>query len=169
MKKKIVNVLFYSVLIFYLWFIFKNILFKYVSPFQLFQSDRYFYRNVNWIPFYDAFSGNFDSFDIFGNMIVFIPLGIYTAHFFSKKRYAFLVPMLLSVFFETSQYAFAIGAADTTDVITNTLGGALGVGVYYLLKLIFKSRERTKKGIAFLSFAVMIPVAGILVLIHAVN
>lgn len=169
MKKKLINGLFYGVFIFYLWFIFKNILFKLVSPFELFSLQRYFYRNVNWIPFYDAFSGNFDTLDIFGNFVVFIPLGVYTAYFFPKKRYAFLAPLLLSVFFEACQYLFAIGATDITDVMTNTLGGALGVGIYYLLKRIFKNRERIKSSIAFLSFAAMVPVTGILILLLVMN
>ena len=167
--KKIVNILFYSVFIFYLCFIFKNILFKYVSPLQLFVSERYFYRNVNWIPFYEAFTGNFDTFDIFGNLIVFLPAGIYSAHFFQKKWAVFLAPFLLSVFFEVSQYGFAIGAADVTDVITNTLGGAIGAGIYFLLKLFFKNRERTKSVIAFSSFAVMIPVAAVSLLLFVMK
>ena len=169
MKKKIVNILFYSAFIFYLYFIFKNILFKYVSPLQLFVSERYFYRNVNWIPFYEAFTGNFDTFYIFGNFIVFIPTGIYAAHFFQKKWAVFLAPLALSIFFEVSQYAFAIGATDVTDVITNTLGGALGVGIYFLLKVFFKNKERTKNVIALSSFAVMIPVAAVSLLLFVMN
>lgn len=170
MKKKIVNVLFYSAFIFYLWLIFKNILFKYVSPLQLFASGRwYFYQKINLVPFLDAFTGNFDAFDIFGNLIVFIPAGIYAAHFFEKKWMVFLAPLGLSLFFEAFQYILAIGATDITDVITNTAGGAVGAGIYYLLRLFCKSWERTKTVLAVLSFSVMIPVAALSALLFIMN
>ncbi len=35
-----------------------------------------------------------------------------------------------SVAFEVIQYVFGIGRSDITDVITNTLGGAIGIGIY---------------------------------------
>ena len=44
---------------------------------------------------------------------------------------------------EALQYLLAIGSADITDLILNTLGTALGVGLYYLLRLVF--RQKTDK------------------------
>jgi len=35
---------------------------------------------------------------------------------------------------------FLWGASDITDFITNTLGGVLGVGVYFLIGRLFKGR-----------------------------
>jgi glycopeptide antibiotics resistance protein len=40
--------------------------------------------------------------------------------------------MIFSVAVEIIQYIFAIGATDITDVITNTLGGFIGLGLYTL-------------------------------------
>ncbi|MDP4108311.1 MAG: VanZ family protein, partial [Bacillota bacterium] len=40
--------------------------------------------------------------------------------------------LVLSLTFEFIQFIFAIGATDITDVITNTVGGFLGLKLYSL-------------------------------------
>lgn len=77
MKKKIINILFTIGFVFYISFLLWNIPFKYVSPLEVFSTNRYFSRTLNLIPFYDIFNGNYNSLDIWGNIILFIPLGIY--------------------------------------------------------------------------------------------
>ncbi|MGR5961227.1 VanZ family protein [Bacillus cereus] len=42
--------------------------------------------------------------------------------------------------FEAIQFIFAIGRSDITDVLDNTLGGVIGIGIYALLFKIFKNR-----------------------------
>ena len=81
-------------LFFYLFFLLENILFKYVSPLELFSPDRYFSRSWNLVPFNDALSylwkdglaQGFSELNVYGNILLFIPLGIYLQIFLKKKQ-----------------------------------------------------------------------------------
>lgn len=46
----------------------------------------------------------------------------------------------LTFAFEIIQFIFAIGRTDITDVLSNTLGGIIGIGIYALLSKVLKSR-----------------------------
>lgn len=91
-------------------------------------------RSINLIPFSESVivNGKIDFDEIINNLIVFIPLGLYTAML--KPRASFwkkaLFPLCVSLVFETLQFAFAIGAYDITDIIMNTGGGILGLLLY---------------------------------------
>jgi glycopeptide antibiotics resistance protein len=88
-------------------------------------------RSINVVPFSTS-SGS--SGDMVDNVLVFIPLGVLLGINF--KRLDFwrkgLVVSVFSLTAEVIQYSFAIGASDITDVITNTLGGLLGLMAYEL-------------------------------------
>lgn len=167
MKKKIINILFVTSFIFYVSFLIWNILFKYVSPMELFSSSRYFYRNINLIPFNDIINNNYNQLDIWGNVILFIPLGIYIKTFFKNSNMLKNIIILcgISLIFEVSQYVFAIGATDITDIITNTIGGILGINIYLLLKRLLKEDKKIKNFISICSTIVMIIVGGIVIML----
>lgn len=158
MKKKIINYLFFLGVIFYVCFIIWNILFKYCTPLELFSSNREYYRSLNLIPFNDVINGKFNKLDIIGNMILFIPLGIYISmlHIDSKIYKNLFKILCISLIFELIQYLFGLGASDTTDVITNVIGGTIGIGIYLILKIFFK--DSMKKVIAICSTIVMVPI-----------
>lgn len=67
---------------------------------------------------------------------MFIPLGIYVGMFLKKLKWYenIVIIALISLAFEVSQYIFAIGASDITDIITNTAGGSIGIGIYLIIK-----------------------------------
>ena len=69
----------------------------------------------------------------------------------------------MSLTFETVQWIFSIGVSDITDLITNTTGVLVGVGLYYLLKKIFK--EKTNKIILALAAIVTILFISLIVII----
>lgn len=54
-----------------------------------------------------------------------------------KSNWSFIkkiIPIFLtSLIVEILQYIFAVGATDITDLIGNTLGGVIGIGIFYLL------------------------------------
>ncbi len=101
-------------------------------------------RNINLIPFGDSavINGKISFKEILWNILVFIPLGVYISIFkqnwtFAKKA----VPcFLLSLLFEITQYVFAIGASDITDIIGNTSGGIIGIAVFLFFKRCFKEK-----------------------------
>lgn len=87
-------------------------------------------RSLNLIPFAGYSPGN--AGEMIDNLIVFIPFGLLLGAnfkqitFWRKLSYVFM----LSLVAEITQYIFAIGTTDITDVITNTLGGLLGLTLY---------------------------------------
>ncbi len=101
-------------------------------------------RVINLIPFQGSFdyNGVFNSREIIDNILLFTPLGVYIGML--KSGWSFVrkvLPVLgLSLLFEVIQYIFAMGRTDITDILGNTLGGIIGIGIYALLFKIFKSR-----------------------------
>jgi glycopeptide antibiotics resistance protein len=88
-------------------------------------------RSINLVPFAGAAKG-----EMLENFIFFIPLGLLLSaalkqHTFGRKL-AFIFGF--SVTAEVIQFILAIGSTDITDVITNVLGGLLGLGTYDLLR-----------------------------------
>lgn len=165
------DILLYITIIFYIYFLLSNILFKYVTPAGLFESGRYYSRSINLIPFSDLFKGVYNSLDIFGNMILFMPFGLYLKILRPNNKIIknIFLFFLISLSFETSQYILAIGASDITDIIYNVIGGILGIGIYNLLKLIFRKEEITNKIIIILGSIMMIIVIILLILLKVYN
>ena len=60
-----------------------------------------------------------------------------------KKKFlsGIVLSALLSLSFETLQWIFALGASDITDLIMNTVGGAIGAGTYWVSAKLFKGNE----------------------------
>lgn len=118
----------------------------YVSP----ESNGFFdlvtwQRNSNLIPFgntYDYILGT-DKFNIdivinntLGNILIFIPLGIFLPILFKKYRtftQVLMSSMIISLTIEVLQFSLQIGQFDIDDVILNTVGGAVG---YLIIKLL---------------------------------
>lgn len=91
-------------------------------------------RALNLVPF--GATGRMDglgSSEIAVNVLAFVPLGV-LVYLAARRRGARLILPVLgtSVAFEVVQLVFGIGASDITDVITNTAGGLLGLGIGWL-------------------------------------
>lgn len=73
--------------------------------------------------------------NIFGNIAIFLPLPTLLAGVTGLRgRWAlFGCGVVVSVLIETSQYAFHVGVTDIDDVIFNSIGAGLGVGLWELL------------------------------------
>lgn len=80
--------------------------------------------------------------EIRNNMIAFVPLGIFLCML--KKDWTFTVKIVIifaiSLVFESIQFIFAIGRADITDILSNTLGGLIGIGMHALAFRFLKDR-----------------------------
>ena len=88
----------------------------------------YHHRSLNLIPFAAP------SREMIDNVIIFIPFGVLLNVNF--KKVGFLPKLAIILFFsltaELIQFILAIGATDITDIITNTVGGFLGLKLYDL-------------------------------------
>jgi glycopeptide antibiotics resistance protein len=106
-------------------------------------------RSMNLIPFGESVirNGEIDFGEIIMNVVIFVPLGIYTGILFrswitGKKLFLFF---LISLITEGFQYVFKVGAFDITDIINNTLGGIIGLMIYTGIEKVFKNSVKAQK------------------------
>lgn len=114
------------------------IVFKLEFDISLLQSTNF--RSINLIPFGDSLvvNGHIDTLEILLNIIAFILFGIYISTV--KNKWNFL-PKVLPIFlvslsYEIVQYVLVIGGSDITDLIGNTLGGIVGIGLFVVIEKI---------------------------------
>lgn len=88
-------------------------------------------RTIKLVPFVaGAGLGRNAPLELLANIALFVPFGVLLALLERPRRrgFALLACMFGSVVLETAQYVFAVGRSDLTDVLMNTLGGAIGLG-----------------------------------------
>ena len=116
------------------------ILFKFPFSYQVIGSGRV----LNLIPFAGSFTkqGSLRLSEIVENVALFVPFGVYLSMVRRQWSwgYRILAIVCTTVAFESIQYAFAIGRADITDVLGNTLGGVMGIALYAALTRILGPR-----------------------------
>lgn len=99
---------------------------------------------VNLIPFAGSVivNGTVDFGEIIDNVLAFVPFGMFTGMLLEKKSlWKKIAPFFIaSLVFEVLQFVLAIGASDITDLLTNTLGGMMGIGIFVLLSRIFREK-----------------------------
>ena len=82
-----------------------------------------------------------------GNVIGFLPFGFFLPILSRRLRNGVLVTMSgfgLSLLVESIQLIFKVGCFDVDDMILNTLGAALGYGIYAVCE-IFRRKHNGKK------------------------
>jgi glycopeptide antibiotics resistance protein len=106
-------------------------------------------RSVNLIPFSEQLilNGKADVSELISNVVIFIPLGIYAGILFERwnlgrKLFFFF---LTSFIVEGLQFTFAVGAFDSTDIITNTLGGIIGLLIFGAISKAFNNSVKAQK------------------------
>ncbi|MBR2067311.1 MAG: VanZ family protein [Solobacterium sp.] len=91
----------------------------------------------NWIPFLDwkYQYGNYIEESI-ANIFLFIPFSLSYGICFRKRPYlAIPIGFFFSMFIEFTQALLLLNrVGDISDILTNTFGCILGVGLYYLIK-----------------------------------
>ncbi|WP_343248330.1 VanZ family protein [Diplocloster hominis] len=159
MKKKrssLHNFVLYSVFLFYI-FVLCVLLFRTIHP----------ARSLNLVPFRsiinylsgrDQIMHTFALSNVLGNIVLFIPLGIYLTLFHRDKRIFknLLWIVIISLTVEIIQYTFRLGIGDIDDIILNSLGGFLGIAAYRMLLLIFKDTGKVRRIIEIIA-----PIGGI--------
>ncbi len=125
-------------------------------------------RSINLIPFGGMLilNGAPSYHEVIYNGLVFVPFGIFISMLRKKKSFAgLIVPIILtSLFFETIQYIFALGASDITDVLANTFGGIAGIGIFFILHKMCK--ENVYKVINIIALVLAIGLALIIGMIR---
>lgn len=118
-------------LVLLIWLVLFKLQFNILSVFN------YAHRSLNLNPFVAPLkvNGRINFGEMIDNVIIFIPFGLFLSVNFKKARFLPKLALILvfSITCELIQFIFAIGATDIIDVITNTLGGFLGLEVYSLI------------------------------------
>jgi glycopeptide antibiotics resistance protein len=120
-----------SVFVIYLLVLLWLVLFKLSAhPFSVLSN--YQTRSLNVIPFADISRAHLD--ETLSNIIAFIPFGLFMGVTFKRtdfwRKLAYIGAFSIAI--EITQFIFAIGRTDINDVITNTLGGLIGLLLYRL-------------------------------------
>ncbi len=94
-------------------------------------------RHVKLVPFAPtAEHGASEPAEVVANVLLFVPFGIYLgllAPSWRWARFAFVLGAS-SLALEAVQWALSIGSADMTDVVVNTSGGFVGLGLVALAR-----------------------------------
>lgn len=132
-EKRITTALFLVYLVLLTWII----LFK--LGFSLTELDHL--RQINLIPFRGSVvaNGTIDFDEIINNVIVFVPVGAYIRLLMpNTSLIRKICPIVgISFLYEALQFVLAIGASDITDLLSNTVGGLVGIAFVCLLSFIF--------------------------------
>lgn len=124
------------------------------------------FRGLNMVPFAGSVIKNnqLDYNEISMNILIFIPFGLYLSML--KINWTFwkkVIPIAgVSLLFELLQFLFAIGGTDITDLIGNTLGGVVGIGLYIVFFKILKEKTNKILNILALIGTICIALLGLL-------
>ena len=117
--------LFAAYLLILLWLVLFKFSYEPIQVIQDFQT-----RGLNLVPFTRA-----QKSEMIANFIAFIPFGVMLGVTFRELLFKYKVAIIFgfSLVVEITQYVLAIGVADITDLILNTLGGFVGLSAYALV------------------------------------
>jgi glycopeptide antibiotics resistance protein len=100
-------------------------------------------RPIKWIPFVpSAEAGASQPIELAINVLLFVPFGLYLGLLAPGWRWWQATGVLVgaSLTLETVQHVLSTGSFDTTDIITNTVGGMLGLGILTLVRRRLRGR-----------------------------
>ena len=133
---RIATLTFYASFIYYGWLLFTVVFIRYpITPEHLYELTLAT-RDVNYVPFQtitNYLQGAYQVtlwdawLNVFGNIVLFIPLGVYVHILVKRKRITALLVVATTCFIESMQYVLNIGATDIDDIILNFTGGMLGM------------------------------------------
>ncbi|WP_239617650.1 VanZ family protein [Cohnella mopanensis] len=95
---------------------------------------------ANFTPFksisqnMNRLSNPHDQLNLFGNIAIFLPFGLFVGGMAKRKFVGVLFCSLgMSLSLECAQIIFSMGSFDVDDLILNTAGGVLGYGIYKII------------------------------------
>lgn len=128
-------------------------------------------RSINFIPFYYEcdISIRFHIQEVLMNAVLFFPFGVYLKMLNIATGKSILYGFCLSLALELGQLAFALGACDITDLITNTSGTAAGVCLYLLILRLFKNQTKINKVFCILALTATILLGLLILMLYLAN
>lgn len=143
-RKKLQNAIFAITCAVYLAVLLRALFLKLVPIGEIFDVGERL-RALNLIPFGGSAYLHAVKKDVVINTVLFAPLGFLLAMRSkgkSRRPLLLFAALAASVLTEALQYLLALGVADITDVISNTVGAALGFALYDITSKIFKGSAK---------------------------
>lgn len=143
-----------AVFAFYVFLLYSLTVFR--DGYFLWQFKFYWHRSlseINLVPFIETFKllngqSPLDFFyNLFGNIVWFIPMGIFIPALGKKNRGFWRVVLIgatISVSIEAFQFVLRTGVTDIDDVISNTIGTAIGFLLYFICHIVKKRIKELK-------------------------
>ncbi len=100
-------------------------------------------RQIKLVPFAATTgAGASTPFEIVANFVLFVPFGIYLGLLAPMWPWQKAVCAVAgaSLILEVAQYVLAVGSSDVTDVVVNTAGGLIGIGLLNLARRRLRTR-----------------------------
>ena len=95
-------------------------------------------------PFWRSidFTLSFNGRETLLNVLLFIPFGLFLGALCEKTSLARKIGIIAAVplFFEIAQYIFSMGSSTLMDVISNSIGGVVGLAVCHAMRKLLKDR-----------------------------
>lgn len=88
---------------------------------------------VSYIIGFNHYPFNVWFFNLFGNVMAFIPLGFFVPiifHKVKKIKHIIIIAIILSSIIEILQFITKLGSLDIDDIILNAIGAVLGYIIY---------------------------------------
>lgn len=101
---------------------------------------------IKLVPFFpEGDAGASAPLEVLVNVALFVPFGVYLRLLAPRWRWWAVTGVFVgaSLLLETTQHLLSIGSFDISDVISNTIGGLLGVGLFALAHRRFRARTTT--------------------------
>lgn len=126
-------------------------------------------RSINMIPFAGSVEVNGSIYiqEIVDNVLIFIPFGVFSSmRELTKNLVKRLAPSFFtSLVLEILQFVLAAGVTDITDLLANTAGGLVGIGIFHIFQALCKQKVNLVLNIMMLFGAsAMILLVSILIL-----
>lgn len=115
---------------------------------------QYQIRRINFIPFVKTIlpyitgsahvNDNISIINLLSNVLFFLPVGFYLGVFSGKIKTRLRIVLLIGfpALIEALQFIFACGTCDIDDVIVNSIGGALGLLVWWGVEKAYGSYQK---------------------------
>lgn len=116
-------------LLFFRFYMYSNSVYLYnLVPFKTITTYIRDYHHYNFRTWFD---------NLFGNILLMIPLGFIVPYFFKKLKNT--TKIILTIVFiisilEITQFGLHLGSFDIDDIILNTLGGITGIFIFRIIK-----------------------------------
>ena len=124
----------------------------------------------NFIPFREILRYNIGSRlfikNVLGNMLLFLPFGLFTSYLLDNKRPLLTVVLTLIASLSIEGVQLMIGRVfDVDDIILNVLGGTFGFYLYNILDRLGKKSPKLLGNEYFLDVLAIFAVAGIIAIL----